>query len=430
MYKKGYRFIVLKLLLVIGMHTYAQNLTQSPYSVIGMGETHFSGNNQLSAMGQTSQGYRRPFEINTLNPASYSSLQQTVFEVGYLYSSGTLNSSTSSTKIDNASFAYFNLGIPISIKHGISLIAGLQPYSSIGYNVNSSKAYQAEPDSPSYIGTTQMQGRGGLSKFMIGTSFRLHKNLSIGVNINYLFGTIERNQQLSFDTSTYKFNIAQERKYIVNDFFYQLGLQFHKSLSEKYKLNLGVTYSFQSNLSSRYDFTTRSLGWGGTAPFTLDTIDYSTNTKGTIILPQAIKAGFSFEKKGVWMIASDINYTQWTAYKSFGVGDNLKNSTSYSFGASWIPDQNATKGYLNKIEYRIGGRYDNGNVQLYAKNISSYALTGGLGFPLGKTKSRLNASFEYISKGTTSSGLIREDLFRVIIGVTFSDQWFVRYKYD
>lgn len=430
MYKKGFRFIFLLVIVVVGVQTNAQNLTQSPYSVIGMGESHFSGNNQISGMGQTAQGYRRQFEINTLNPASYSSLQQTVFEVGYLYSSGTLNSSSTSTKIDNASFAYFNLGIPISIKHGISLIAGLQPYSSIGYNVSSSQPYQAEPDSPTYIGTTQLQGRGGLSKFMIGTSYRLHKNLSVGVNINYLFGTMERNQQLSFDTVNYKFNIAQERKYIVNDFFYQLGFQFHKSLSEKYKLNIGLTYSMQSSLSSRYDFTTRALGWGGTAPFTLDTIDYTTNTKGTIILPQSIKAGFAFEKKGVWMIASDLNYTEWTAYKSFGVGDNLKNSTSVSFGGSWIPNQYATKGYLNKMEYRAGVRYDNGNVQLYSKNISSYALSAGLGFPLGKTKSKLNASFEYISKGTTSSSLIREDLFRLIIGVTFSDQWFVRYKYD
>jgi len=420
----------IKILVILSLtvsQTFAQNLTQSPYSVIGLGDMHFQGNAQQSALGQLSQGYRRPFEVNNLNPASYSSLQQTVFEAGYLYSKGTLSNAASSTTIDNASFAYFNLGIPISQKLGISLVAGLMPFSAVGYNISSTKEY-AGPQP--YKGTTKMEGRGGLSRFYVGTSFRVHKYVSVGVNMNYLFGNIERNQSLEFDTSLHKFNIAEERTYSIQSIQYQTGIQYHRSFGEKYKITAGLTYEAATNLSATSTFTNRSLGWGGSTLFTLDTIEHYSDKKGNIQLPQSVKLGFIYERKGIWMVGADIGYTQWSGYRIFGLNDSLSDNLSMHLGGSIIPNSQNGKNYLNLIEYRAGLSYNTGNVKLNGTQISSLGLSAGLGLPLGKSKSRLNISGEYIFRGTTSDGLISENFFRIILGVTFSDQWFIRYKYD
>src|SRR6478609_1416896 len=43
-------------LCLLGRHGFAQNLTKSPYSIIGVGESHYYGSAYLSAMGQVSQG--------------------------------------------------------------------------------------------------------------------------------------------------------------------------------------------------------------------------------------------------------------------------------------------------------------------------------------------------------------------------------------
>lgn len=424
MFHKAIRHTLL--LLILATRIQAQNLTQSPYSVVGLGDMQFQGNAQQSSMGQVNQAYRKPFEVNIGNPASYSALQQTVFEAGYMYASGSLATATASTKVDNSSFSYFTFGVPVSQKRGISLVSGLLPYSSTGYNVRSTKLY---PGIPAYYGTTQMEGRGGISRFLLGTSLRLHPNLSIGINASYLFGTMERNQQLLFDTALHKFNIAEERKFTINDVVWQIGLQYHKSLNDKYKLDAGMTAGLGKELRTVYSYTNRSLGWGGTSQYTIDTNATMDNVIGNITLPMTLSGGIAFEKKGHWMIEADVNMQHWSTYKAFGVSDQLKDWYGVALGASIVPDMNSPL-YTNKIEYRAGAGFNTGNVNINGKAISGYNVSAGFGFPMGKSNSRFNLTMEYLSRGTTESGLVRENMLRFMVGITFSDQWFMRYRYD
>src|SRR5574343_2017 len=96
----------------------AQNITKSPYSSIGLGELQFSGSAQLHGMGQIAQGIRLPSLLNNQNPAAYSSLQQTVWDVGGLGSIGTVTSKTGLSGANTASFAYMSVGFRLSQKKG------------------------------------------------------------------------------------------------------------------------------------------------------------------------------------------------------------------------------------------------------------------------------------------------------------------------
>lgn len=421
-------FIYIQLIVLSGFQAEAQNLTKSPYSILGVGEMQFPGTALQSSMGQVGQGMRRPADINVLNPASYSGLKYTVIEGGVTYGLGTLSKGGASSSIDNLSFSYFNIALPISLRHKIGVAFGLSPFSNIGYNVSTSSS------TPGSESITQMTGTGGLSRFYFGGGVQVIKNVSVGFNASYIFGQINKDQKLIFPETYNKYNIDETRRRIVGDMQFQGGIQYHRDFErgiakEKYTFVAGAAYTLGAKLSAREEYFIRSMGVGQTGGIR-DTIDFKEGNKGNIQLPYSMSTGISLEKKDNWMVAVDVNYTNWSAYRSFGRTDSLKNSLGIAVGASFIPNSIDYKNYFKRVEYRAGARYDNGNLELSGKNIGTYGVSVGLGLPLGKTKSRLNISSEYYVRGTSQNNLIKEEYIRFIVGINFSDKWFQRYKYD
>lgn len=421
-------FIGILISLTSGFTLTAQNLTKSPYSIIGVGEMQFQGTSVQSGMGQVAQGIRRSSDINMLNPASYSALKYTVIDGGILYSQGILSQGTNKSDIDNSSFSYFMFALPVSLKRKMGLMFGLMPQSSIGYNVSTTATY------PYYTATTQMIGSGGLSKFNMGFGAQVVKNVSAGVNVSYVFGQLFTEQKLLIPSEYQKYNIAETRNRIIGGSQVQLGMQYHKDYElglkkEKYAFTAGATYTLAADLNGKQEHFVRSMPIGMTG-FTRDTILYTDGEKGTVKLPYALSVGASWEKKDQWTLAADVHLTNWSVYRSFGMTDSLQTNYGVNIGGSFIPNAIDYKNYFNRIEYRAGAKFDRGNVRLSDQNISSYGLSLGVGLPLGKSKSKLNITGEYFARGTTDNNLIKEEYFRIILGLNFSDRWFQRYKYD
>jgi long-subunit fatty acid transport protein len=430
-------FIFFALVFSAAFQASAQNLTKSPYSILGIGEMQFLGTALQSSMGQTGQGFRRPADVNTLNPASYSALKFTVIDAGMTYGLGTLKQGGSSSNIDNLSFSYFNIAIPLSLKQNIGMAFGLTPYSNIGYNVSTKATY------PDFEATTLMSGTGGLSRFYAGAGAQVLKfdsarsSISVGFNASYIFGRMNTEQTLLIPSVYNKFNLAETRSRIVDNIQLQGGVQYQKDFNrgtinrrEQYSFVLGAAYTMGVALKGKQEYFIRSMGVGQTTGIR-DTIAYDDSNKGSVELPFSFSTGFSFEKKENWMVAMDVNYTNWSDYRSFGSTDSLKNTLAVSLGGSYIPNSSDLKNYFKRVEYRAGARYDNGNLVLAGKDIVTYGVSAGVGLPLGtKTRSKLNISAEYFVRGTSASNLIREEYFRVIFGINFSDRWFQRYKYD
>jgi hypothetical protein len=82
------------------------------------------------------------------------------------------------------------------------------------------------------------------------------------------------------------------------------------------------------------------------------------------------------------------------------------------------------------VHYRIGASYTNGYLDLKNTAIKNYAVTAGLGLPVGNGIALVNISAQYGKMGTISNNLLQEEYVRLIIGFTFNDLWFRRFKYD
>jgi hypothetical protein len=428
MYKSALRLLLISILLVNWVWVKAQNLTKSPYSIIGVGEIHFYGSSTQSSLGQTGQGFRRVNEINVLNPASFSALKYTVADGGALWSRGTLSRGNLQQTVTNFSFSYFMFGVPLSARKKVGMAFGLSPYSSLGYNVSARQQFD------SYDATITLKGTGGLNRFHAGIGAQILPSFSVGINANYIFGQTNFEQKLLIPAQFNQRNLAETRRRNINDFQYNIGAQYHKEYErgerkDKYAFVVGATYTLGARLNATEDYFIRSLGIGNTGFFG-DTIMYEKSLPGIIQMPRSVQTGVSFEKKDHWMVCADVNYTQWSAYRAFGRNDSLQNSFGFGVGWSFIPNFLDYKHYYNRVEYRLGARYESGNVQLSNIPIATYGVSAGIGLPLGKNRSRVNISGEYFIKGANQNNLIREEYFRFIIGLNFSDKWFQRYRYD
>jgi hypothetical protein len=205
-----------------------------------------------------------------------------------------------------------------------------------------------------------------------------------------------------------------------------------KILSTNSTVGIGTTFGPQTSLSATDNYNVRTLGVGITAPTNLgkDTVANVSERSGSVIIPMYIKGGLFFQQVGKWGVGVDLAYNNWSNYLGMGIRDSLKNMTSLNVGGFYTPNPNAIKSYFKRVEYRAGMRYDNGMLSANETNVSTLAFSLGAGLPLGKTRSKVNLAAEYMMRGTTEQKLVREEYIRFVIGVSISDKWFYRYRYD
>ena len=59
-----------------------------------------------------------------------------------------------------------------------------------------------------------------------------------------------------------------------------------------------------------------------------------------------------------------------------------------------------------------------------------FAANVGLGLPLIGTFTNINIGLEVGKRGTTYYNLVQENYFNISVGLSLSDKWFVKRKFD
>ncbi len=402
----------------------AQTGTLSPYSRYGIGELQFNGFAYQRAMGGIGVALQSPGKLNFLNPASYASDTLTTAEIGAEGMIENLSDANKSQQKQNANLSYLSLGFPV-IKNVWGLSMGITPYSAVGYEITEK---QLTPLEANYFYT----GNGGINRFYIGNGFKLSKHFSVGFNASYLFGSINRVRRVEFTKTGYLHN-----RYIntltVSDIHLDFGLQYRFELKNDYQLLTGISGSNSSKVHAtstvlweNYYFRTSS----GDVTGPLDTVQFIENEKGNITFPLNITAGAYLLKNNKWGMGMDLRYQDWTNYKSFGTTETFDQSLKIALGAQWIPDHKSLK-YFHRAEYRIGGYYHKGFLQIKNTSINDYGITAGVGLPLRKSfQSMINIGVEFGQRGTIKDNLVQEKYGKLIIGITFNEDWFHKRRYD
>jgi hypothetical protein len=406
---------------------FSQISTNSPYSRFGLGNLNNSSSADQLGMGGSSVVYNNPDVINFNNPATYSSFKAKSF----LFTTS-LNSSasrfTTSNNIqyeNNTSFSKIALGFPVN--QYISVSSGLLPFSNVGYQLdyNDTENFLEDTVSISSI------GNGGLSKYYLGASVKLHKTLSVGVNASYLFGGLSRNKTADFNNSSI-FNVSSVNRTNITGVSFETGLLFNTDLSEDNNISFGLTYNHNANLNARRTLLGTTYELNNSLLVIKDTFQNEVEN-GTIVLPSKLSAGMMYSSEK-WLLLANYSSQNWSDYSlTFGEereDDNLENSVCVSSGLQYTPEFNSVTKYWKRINYRIGARYDKTYLSLKDLQLTEKSLSFGLGLPVKRSNSFYNIGMEVGKQGTTQDKLIQERFVRFTFGVTFKGLWFVKRKYD
>ena len=138
-----------------------------------------------------------------------------------------------------------------------------------------------------------------------------------------------------------------------------------------------------------------------------------------------------------WFVGAEYTATQTSKYNSFNKYDNA-NFNDYmkiGVGGFYIPKYNSIASYFEKITYRAGVNYENTGLVINNEEIKGLNANIGIGLPVPFSRtmmsnSNINIGFEYGQRGNTNMGLIKENYYGINVGLSFSDVWFKRRKFN
>jgi hypothetical protein len=415
----------------------------SPYSRYGLGDIVPNSNIVSRGMGGVAAGFSDYSSINFTNPASYGNLQSTIFDIGFEVDRRTLKSTTPAARFaaTNAVISYLQLGFPIKMpkanKKGIfwGMNIGLKPVSRTNYKILKTE----KPSQLDSLGTIY-EGSGSVNQAYLGTGLRI-KNFSIGVNAGYMFGNKNYSTNLTFLNDSVQY--AQSNTSNNSNFgglFFSGGLQYEKRIKLKNKkigvLRFGAYGNIKQTMSASKDAVVETILYDASGnKFRVDSV-YENNTKGDVVYPSAIGAGVSYQSSN-WLFAVDYETTKWQDYRFFGQPDLVQNTWKVRFGTEYLPlkDNTPFKKYFSFVRYRFGFYYGPDYIKVN-NNMPEYGFSFGAGFPLKLRKgyyetqtSLLNTAIEIGSRGDKKSNL-RESTLRICVGLSLSDLWFGRAKYQ
>ncbi len=406
----------------------AQENTASPYSYFGLGEVKFRGTQEARAMGGLAIT-GDSIAINLNNPASYSRLLLTTFSVGGTSNFNTLKTDSEKESAKRTSLDYLAVGIPMG-KFGASF--GLMPYSAVGYKLQNSYVDDngtTTTTDDDFTRNIQQIGTGNINRVFAGFAYNFNKNFSIGTNFEYNFGKTEAEVRESI--TGVQLGTRELNQNTISGITTNFGLLYDGKLDEKRNFYSSLTFSPESKLSSKNYRNTATVSYSSGGTEYVSEFDDQQLPETKLVVPSKLALGFGVGERNKWMLGTQISFV---GSKSMvdRYGDSIlseyENGQIYSLGGYYIPKYDSFSSYLSRVVYRAGFRYEKTGLIVNDESINDYGMNFGLGLPVGISK--IDLSFEFGKRGTTSSGLIQENYFNIGVGLSLSDKWFKKTLID
>ncbi|WP_293874000.1 hypothetical protein [Flavobacterium sp.] len=412
--------VIVSVCLLFSLVLAAQEGTSSPYSFYGIGEVKFKGTVENRSMGGISV-FPDSIHMNLQNPAHLASLKLTSFAIGTTYATTKSKSELDEAKAKRTSLDYLAVGIPVG-KFGVGF--GLIPYSSVGY-----KLQKLSSDTTPIF--SRYTGIGGVNKVFLGIGYKLTKKLNIGADLQYNFGTI-KTTNLRFQDGL-QYGTRENNASDVRGVNLDLGLTYQTKVKSKYSFFSSLSYTPEAKITlgnSRTIEIIQFLSSGAVSVIEQDKIPVQDTS---IKLPAKLSLGSGFGEVKKWLLGGEITFINNSVISNRFTdinGSTFENSIRYSVGGFYIPNYNSYSNYVKKIVYRGGIRYENTGLVIQNKSITDFAANLGLGLPLGGTFSNINIGLEMGKRGTVYSNLVEENYVNLSIGLSLSERWFIKRKFD
>lgn len=374
----------------------AQNNTNLPTSMYGVGELSTSDGGRYAGMGNIGIALNRTGFQNTLNPAAITRMDSTcfIFDVGASVSSArySFQNDHSSSFMGNPN--RFSIGCRI-LPRWYAMI-GAAPYSSVGYMIQTEEEVEGMPGSYTY---SLFEGSGGLYRCYLTNAFALTKRLSVGVNLGIILGTVTQSETQESAIVEYE---SSKRAFYAD---FGIHYEFNTTGSQKWAAGLVFAPSLQVNHENNLTYSNSSTSEG---------VDKSYHSR-TQYLPMHIGTGISMTT-GRWVATADYNYLDWSRNTSSYTSMKYENQHKLNIGGTYI-----TNPRLPRSTELMGGiGLSNSYINLRGGKMQYLEVSAGASFPI---------RYSYLSLGATwrkqinsRSSLMQESRFSVNLNITFGER--------
>ena len=421
------RILVSLLIASSAMTAFAQGATNSPYSQFGLGEIAQQGSSQSRGMDGLGIALHQGNQVNTANPASYAYVDSLtmLFDMGL---SASLTHFEENGVKKNARTGNFEYALgSFRLLKNVGATFGVLPVTNVGYDYSTSR-YVTETQSTM---ATSYNGDGGLQKLFVGLGGRIG-HFSAGFNVGYLWGGYTHNIVLSSSTAVN--SLSKKYQADVSSYVLDFGLQYEFLLGKKDKLMLGATYGLGHKLNA--DATCDIINSNSTIS-KADTTHWVISN--ALELPHTFGVGLAFSHLNTLTVGVDGTMQRWGDLKFPKESDGqyqlatamLKDSYKVTLGTEWVPRYNSRR-LIDRVKYRIGASYMTpyykiGNID----GPKQFSVSAGFGIPIQNqinARSYLNISAQWVNQSV--DGLLKENTFRINLGVTFNERWFAKWKVE
>lgn len=461
----------------------------SPYSAYGFGDLAGTSQSVQAMMGGVGIAVADPFGVSAANPASYPYLSHTAFEAGIVvrniaYETGTISSRGRSTRMQGLS-----LGVPFA-KGRWGAAFGVSPVSTVSYKIT--EVVPVEGGNASLV----YSGSGGLNRAFLGAGCMLWQQndsvsrggkLTIGANLNYVFGAVQQSSKAYYPSGNGYYNAAITHSLVVRSPMGSIGLQYagdliglnrarHRMAARKERLRahdarlemewlnagrdpkdrrkvriprsegdalryrLGLSAELPATLAARSSTLATNFLVGSTGvEFPRDTSTFIDGVRGTLEMPMLLGAGFAIYNSH-WTVALEHRRRDWSQLRvnaeGFEQANSLNSGASYALGASFRPSGRERGNFISGASYRMGLRYTDDYITVNGTDLMQFGMSFGLSLPVmgSSTRSRINIGAELGERGTTNDGLLRERYADLFIGITITpdlrEQWFKKRRLE
>ncbi len=412
----------------------AQNAgSNSPYSRYGMGLMNDRTGAARSAMAGAGLGMHGGTEINIANPASvaYTDSLTLLFDIGASLQNANLSENGSKVNARNMSLDYVLTAFRVTRNLGLSL--GLLPYSTIGYKMTGERAMSSPMGE--YMQYEAFEGDGGVHEVYAALGWKPFRRFALGFSAGYLWGDLNHSVITSFSDTDINLR-RREYDSDIRTFKLDFGIQYEQRLNKNNSLTLGLTYGLGHDIHTDarlYDQTASGTTYIG------DTI-VVRNAYG---LPHSVGVGLMWNYKDRLRLSGDYSLQMWGSTKSPALFNNsssdfravkglLKDRHTVHIGAEYVHNRNSYK-WHNHIRYRAGISYSTPHFNVGANDgPSDFVASLGLGIPvINRHNSRtcvVNIGFQYERLAPKVSGMLKEQYLRVCLGISWGEQWFLKWR--
>lgn len=406
----------------------------SPFSRYGIGKLSNQAQGFNEGMAGLAYGMRDGRELNFKNPASYSAIDSLtfLFDIGISLQNGNFSTGKASTNARNASFDYLSMGFRINRGFGMSI--GVMPVSNIGYNISSVGSSFDGGITGDVTPTVTYTGSGGLHEAYAGLGYAPVKPISLGVNVGYLWGVMNH-----VATNTYSDANVQSlnRAYTSDVRTYKIdaGLQWAQRVNKKNRFVLGLTYGFGHDIPGTSYLLNQRIQ--GSAVMAADTLEAHKAWS----IPHTFGGGLTWDYAGRLRIGVDYNQQLWSEAKQpMLIGDEYKatkdgycDTKHYTIGMEYVHDPDGLK-WADRVRYRAGFSYGNNYTKIMGhEGPKTYLATVGAAFPIiniYNNRTFVNVSAQYERVKPQVPGQITENYFRLCLGISFNERWFMKWKVE